>query len=108
MLSTLSLAAPGIVPLALASALCPLLLAQNIFSSWLSFGHCHLPRSLSLPYLETLLCRSPDSAFPGQGTHLIIGMIFGTPERNNSPSPCMRGMLLCPRVLNVCALGLLH
>lgn len=50
--------APGIVPHALARTLGPLLLAWNIFSSWLSSSHCHLPRSLSLPYLEMLFSQS--------------------------------------------------
>lgn len=98
----------GIVPFALANALCLLLLARSIFGSWMFFGHCHFSRSLSLPcplpFLEALL--SP--AISGQGTHLVIRVMFRTQKRNIPPSPCISGVVFLTVILEVCSLDLQH
>lgn len=75
-------------------------------------GHCHLPRSLSLylilsPFSETLFSQSSNSAIPGQGTHLVIGMIFRTQKRNIPLFPAYVAWLHSV-VLKVCSLDLQH
>lgn len=90
--------ASGLVPLAFGQHLYPFLLAQSAFSSWLSLWP--LPSSLEalsltlsfFPFPETLFSQSSNSAIPGQGTHLVIG-IFSEHRRGTFLFPCIRAQL---------------